>query len=787
MAPAQLQSLRWGSLEAEEYLSDCSPVKRDLSCPRPNRIGGCVAERFFAHASNDTDTENWHALSDHLIATGQLAAEFGAVFGVEKATRLAGLLHDLGKYSEAFQKRLHGSLDRVDHSTAGAVIIKQRVPTGDEAVIAELIAFAIAGHHAGLADRTGRSSLGERLKKKVAPLDLVWETEIAPDPTGLMPAFDWSHNLAMAAFQFGFLGRMIFSCLVDADYRDTETYFAALRGEMPAREWPALEEIVDGLIVKFDSFMDDLQAGSASTDVNDLRRDVLAHVRAGADMPRGFFTLTVPTGGGKTLTSLGFALDHAKRHGLSRIIYAIPFTSIIDQTVSTFAAVLGDEYILEHHSALDEEKPRSREQRDKLNLAMEDWAAPLIVTTNVQLFESLFANRPSRCRKLHNIAGSVIVLDEAQTIPLRLLRPCVEALRELVCNYGCSIVLCTATQPALSAPEFHEGLPLAGRELAPDPRALARQLKRVTVHDGGEMDDDALVAALRDAPQGLIIVNTRQHALNLYHAAREAELSGLYHLTTRQYAAHRRLILAEIRQALDEGRPCRLIATSLVEAGIDVDFPRLWRATAGLDQIAQAAGRCNREGRRPADESIVTIFQAPDNPPPREIAQLAADFARMASHHADDLLSPAAIRDYFGEVYWRKGDGLDGKQIMRDFALNGTEADIAYRTIAGKFQMIESGMVPVIVARERHAQAALERLGIDGVRPGVVARALQPYLVQVPPRARNALLANGHACFAWEERFGDQFCVVQNEALYRQDIGLLFENVEYLSLEGLVV
>ena len=746
-----------------------------------------MTERFFAHSSEDADTQQWHTLSDHLIGTGEMAAQFGAAFGVEKAARLAGLLHDLGKYSGAFQGRLQGDTTRVDHSTAGAIEIKKRAKAAGDAPIAELIAFAIAGHHAGLADRSGQASLGERLKRPVESLDPVWETEITPDATGLMPAFCWHRDQQQAAFQFGFLGRMLFSCLVDADYRDTESYYATLKGDKPAREWPALTELIDELIVKFDSHMAKLQANALPGEVNDLRRDVLTHVRQGADAPLGLFTLTVPTGGGKTLTSLGFALDHARRHDLNRIIYAIPFTSIIDQTASSFAEILGDEYILEHHSALDEEKLSKRQQHDKLNLAMEDWAAPLIVTTNVQLFESLFSNRPARCRKLHNIARSVIVLDEAQTIPLPLLRPCIEALRELVYNYGCTIVLCTATQPALAAPKFPDGLPLDGRELAPDPPALARRLKRVSIRSVGAMEDDALVAALRETPQGLVIVNTRQHALNLYRACADAELVGIYHLTTRQYAAHRREILKAVCQALDNDEPCRLIATSLVEAGVDIDFPYVWRAEAGLDQLAQAAGRCNREGRRAAAESIVTLFQAPDNPPPREIAQLARDFARMAAKHADDLLAPAAMRAYFEEVYWRKGDGLDSKQIMSDFALNGMEADIAYRKIAEKFRMIESGMVPVIIPREPQAQDALNRLAGGTVRPGRVARALQPYLVQVPPRARAALLANGHAHFAQEERFGDQFCVAQNEALYRQDIGLLFENAEYLSLEGLVV
>jgi CRISPR-associated endonuclease/helicase Cas3 len=506
----------------------------------------------------------------------------------------------------------------------------------------------------------------------------------------------------------------------------------------------------------------------------------------------------VPTGGGKTLASLGFALDHARAHGLRRIVYAIPFTSVVDQTASVFRDVLGAEHILEHHSAIEDDRPdreETRSGRDKLRLAMEDWAAPIIVTTNVQLFESLFAARTSRCRKLHNLAGSVIVLDEAQTIPLPFLRPCATALDELARNYGASVVLCTATQPALDARHFEEGDPiglcLKDRELAPDPPRLAQALTRVRIRFGGPMSDDALVEALAEQSQGLVIVNSRGHALSLYRKVKDAGLTGAIHLTTRQYAAHRREILTDIRERLKGDLPCRVVATSLVEAGVDLDFPRVWRAEGGLDQIAQAAGRCNREGRRPLEASIVTVFEAPDNPPPPEIKQLAGDFARMANKHAADLLSPDALTDYFGEVYWRMGERLDAKAILSEFAISAGETSFAYRTVAENFRLIESGMVPVIVARkgierEENAAAALARLTGDGVSPGSVARDLQSYIVQVPPKARALLIANDHIAFEREGKFGDQFAVLKGSHLYREEEGLLWEDADYLSKENYI-
>jgi CRISPR-associated endonuclease/helicase Cas3 len=400
------------------------------------------------------------------------------------------------------------------------------------------------------------------------------------------------------AFRLSVLGRMIFSCLIDADRRDTEVYCESVKGAKADRAWPALPDILPELRARFDAHIDNMPKPDSA--VNRLRSEILAHVRARAGEARGFFTLTVPTGGGKTLASLGFALDHARRHGHRRIIAAIPFTSIVDQTAAIFKQALGEDNVLEHHSAIDDEKQTDRDWRDKLKLAMEDWAAPLVVTTNVQLFESLFASRPSSCRKLHNIAGSVIVLDEAQTIPLALLAPCVRMLAELVRFYGCTIVLCTATQPALDERNFLKAspiaLPLAGRELAPDPARLARELKRVTLRFAGAMANADLVAALADEAQGLVIVNSRRHALELYTDMKAAGLAGLVHLSTRQHAWDRRKILAEVRQRLEDGAPCRVIATSLIEGGVDVDFPLVWRGGgAGSDC---AGGRALQPGRR---------------------------------------------------------------------------------------------------------------------------------------------------------------------------------------------
>jgi CRISPR-associated endonuclease/helicase Cas3 len=730
---------------------------------------------YFAHSLPDADKSKWQKLEDHLGGVSQLAESFAHEFGAEAATKAAGILHDLGKYSQKFQARLSGSKETVDHAAAGAKTIKEYGDSPFDKIMAELISYAIAGHHAGLADY---ADLKDRLKKNVEYTDEIWRQELAPFSDAFWPkSFRPSEQKKALFFQLAFLGRMIFSCLVDADFKDTETFYARHEGRIPDRDWPDLRKDVGELIDRFDHHMAGIQAKPGP--LNLLRSQILAHVRAKSVEPKGLFTLTVPTGGGKTLASLGFALDHAKAHGLRRIIYSIPFTSIIDQNSAVFRDVLGDDYILEHHASIDDESLGS-EQRAKLRLAMEDWAAPIIVTTNVQLFESLFANRPSRCRKLHNLADSVIVLDEVQTLPLNLLRPCLAAIDELARNYGASVILCTATQPAFDKRHLKNGLALEGRELAPDPAKLAKQLARVKLSKGHELDDSQLVEALRANEQAMIIVNSRQHALVLYKAAKEASLEGVIHLTTRQYANHRRRILDEVRTKLASSEPCRLIATSLVEAGVDIDFPRVWRAEAGLDQIAQAAGRCNRENKRPVEESIVTIFKAKDHKPPREIAQLANDFAAIADKYPD-LLSPEAINAYFNEVFWRKGDEkLDAKEILTLFSVSEGHPMFGYKTAAEKFQMIESGLKPVIVNDNGKVEAVLDRLNSPDVSPGKAAQELQAFIVQIPRKDFDSLCRNGQVEYCRSDLWGEQFAVLTDIALYVPETGLRWEDADVL-------
>ena len=484
------------------------------------------------------------------------------------------------------------------------------------------------------------------------------------------------------------------------------------------------------------------------------------------------FSLTVPTGGGKTLSSLAFALRHAGRHGQRRVIYAIPFTSIIEQTSDTFRSALGSlgaQAVLEHHSNLD---PRNETLRSRL--AIENWDTPIVVTTNVQLFESLFASRTSRCRKLHRIANSVIVLDEAQALPVELLKPCLETLAELVRNYGCTIVLCTATQPAIhQRDEFPIGLSDV-RPIIQHPKGLYAAMKRIRVHHLGQISDDDLARRLRGHDQVLCIVATRRHALELFKALGDT-VAGAVHLTALMCPVHRSEVFGEVRQWLDDGEPCRVISTSLVEAGVDVDFPVVYRAVAGLDSIAQAAGRCNREGR--LDYGDVFVFD-PQSPPPLGHHRETADTTRELMGRFDDLLDLDAIESYFELRYWKRKRLWDKEGVMDCFRGRGHDQVLDFRTAAERFRFIKQEQLPVIIPWRQGGEELVKRLRY-GPPPGRdAARAAQRYTVQVPQRIWDSLENSGGI-----EVCHENFPVLIDSTRYHRVTGLALEADPVLDAE----
>jgi CRISPR-associated endonuclease/helicase Cas3 len=743
---------------------------------------------FFAHSVDGRPESEWETLLRHLRETDAGARRRGDKFGAADLAGLAGRLHDLGKYKRAFQDRLCGG-PSTDHASAGANYARAHL-----GFPGRVLAHAIAGHHTGLKD--GLLADEGRLDRTAPELAAIIAAARADGlelPDAVAQPEGFTLDKTMRGFQFAFLTRMLFSCLIDADRTAAAAFDAAARGETSEPPPPAslarLETALAG-------FLAARAAGpTADRPINRLREDVLRHAQTRADAPRGVFTLTVPTGGGKTLTSLAFALAHARRHGLDRVIVVIPFTSVIEQTARVFREALGalGDQVLEHHSAFD----ATRELRDerigpeRLRLSMATWDFPIVVTTAVQFFESLFSNRPSRCRKLHSIARSVIVLDEAQTMPLKLLRPCVAALKELVRNYRSSVVLCTATQPALTAPltgredGFRGGFETP-EELAPDVPRLFAALRRTTVRRIGEQDDAALAERMAGHEQALCIVNQRAHARALFGAIRH--LPGARHLSTVMHAVHRARVLGEIRADLKAGRPCRVVSTSLIEAGVDVSFPLVLRAEAGLDQIAQAAGRCNREGEASAEASEVLVFRAPDYKVLQELRANAEAGLEVLGLHAADPFAPPAIRAFFEMLYWRKGSSLDAHGVLEACATKAATLDFPFETIARDMRFIDDTMVPVIVPKEDGGAAAalLDRLR-HVPTPGALVRDLQRYTVGIPRTARAGLVAAGLAEVIREGDFGDQFVVLHHLDLYRPETGLDWTDPTFAETERLIV
>ncbi|MEX0740093.1 MAG: CRISPR-associated endonuclease Cas3'' [Pseudohongiella sp.] len=747
---------------------------------------------YYAHSASGLPEADWQLLSEHLQVVGRLGAKKAAHFGASNLAEIVGLLHDVGKYCPEFQDRLRGSSKKVDHATWGAKIVLERY--GE---LGKLLAYAIAGHHAGLAD--GREDvenritpLANRLKRESeTKLDPAWESEI-PLPQDLnLPPFKIRQG--QQYFQLAFLGRMIFSSLVDSDFLDTEAFYDRIeKREARNSVFPTIEE----LHAQLNKYLAQPKFND-SHGVNKIRAQILAEVKGKSAEEPGLFSLNVPTGGGKTLTSLAFSLDHAIKHGLRRVILVIPFTSIVEQNAAVFREALGPlgkHAVLEHHSAFsdDQRDYKDPDSRDKLRQAAENWEAPIIVTTAVQFFESLFANRSSRCRKLHNIANSVVILDEAQTLPLKLLRPCVAAISELALNYRTSAVLCTATQPALRESDgFIDGL-IGVRDLVSDPQSLHQQLQRVSIKHIGDLTDDDLVHRVNAEHQVLCIVNNRRHARSLFDQIRSQD--GAFHLTTLMCARHRSEQLDLIRATLKSGKPCRVVSTSLIEAGVDVDFPTVYRAEAGLDSIAQSAGRCNREGSNAVQDSWVYVFNvASDWNTPPELAQYAQACRSVFRQHESNPLALGAIIDYFREVYWLKEKELDAYELLSAIE-RGRVDGIPYEKIANKFRMIESNMKPVIVPYfgdgEAAGNAEVTRLCKELAYmeyPGRIAKKLQGYLVQVPEYGLQALVAAGAVHAINPQKFGDQFMELCKPDLYDPVCGLSWENPEFTSAEQSVI
>ena len=676
----------------------------------------------------DEKTGRAQLLRDHLTGVADLAGRFAAAFGEEEMGRLLGLYHDVGKYSREFQayirageeekKRRRGS---VDHSTAGA----QEIAKLRQGAAAPL-AFCIAGHHAGIpnrgerADPEGAATLLGRLKRKGLPDYRAYRTE--NDAPAAVPSALYA-QVAAEAFPAMLYTRMLFSCLVDADFLDTEDFMAA--GKVGREGFASLDTLLErlqkSLEEKFLKPKTEKEKQKRQLPINEKRSALLAQsIAAGKEAKGNLYRLTIPTGGGKTISSLAFALHyaaHAKRKR-KRIIYVIPYTSIIEQNAAVFRELLGEENVVEHHQHVDYDDAQDTDMNRK-RLATENWDAPVIVTTNVQFFESLFSNRPSKCRKLHNLAESIVIFDEAQMIPLDYLRPSLAAIEALVRHYACTAVLCTATQPPLGQFFSEDMQPL---EICPALMENAAFFRRTKISlREGTMTEEELAEEMAAHAQALCIVNVKKTAQHVFDLLEEEE--GNYHLSTNLYPVHREQVLEEIRERLKDGKPCRVISTSLVEAGVDLDFPCVYREINGLDSIVQAAGRCNREGRRTAEESVVHVFSLEKL---ARNAQLAARLTKLvAREYGDDMANPLAIQRYFEELYDVSGPvRLDKEEIMDKIE------EWAFADVAEKFRFIADKTKAVLVPRTEEARHLLGRIE-QGERSRSLMRMAGRYMVQV--------------------------------------------------------
>ena len=693
---------------------------------------------------------------NHQQGVALLASKFADSFGMSDWGKVLGLLHDIGKEKKAFQQHImkesrYCPEAKVEgdssHAYVGGLIARKLFPQATP-----ILPNIIMGHHRGLYDD---GDWKELLKQDIPVEVTIPRVEVELSMPRCVMAREDVHHLV----------RMLYSCLVDADYLDTEAFMAPEQAELRGAKATMSE-----LCSRLENHLEQLNKGALDTEVNRIRRFVQQCCKEKSDGPVDFYSLTVPTGGGKTLSSLLWALRHAMKNGLQRIIIAIPYTSIIVQTAATLKAIFGEENVLEHHSNVEYDDSGSNEITKQLQLATENWDYPIIVTTNVRFFESLFSNKPSQCRKLHNIAKSVVILDEVQTLPLEFLQPIINTFKSLKNVFGTSFLFTTASQPILDGTirgtnrlNQFEALPYI-YEIIPAEAQLHDKLRRVELDINNEPQTyDEIARQIAQHDRVLCIVNTRKDAKELYERLPQEGLT--LHLSRMMYPAHVRETIETIKTALQDDRQqiIRVVATQLIEAGVDIDFPVVYRQEAGLDSILQAAGRCNREGKLGISTTHVFSLRGEQKLPPGYISQ--ANNARLNMVGQFDWFAPATMRNYFAQLFART-QSFDKKQIG---TLLYKPNEMQFQEAAERFRLIEDETTSIFIKCD-HSNAFIEELRHKGPSYPVLKK-LSQYAVSV--RQKDFMILQNAG--ALEEPF-EGIWILSQESQYDDKVGLVTDN-----------
>ena len=711
---------------------------------------------IISHIKKNNGKWLFQSNEEHQRGVAELASKFAESFDMAQWGRVLGLLHDVGKEKKAFQQHImkesgYSPEMRVDgdssHAFVGGLIAQSVFPQA-----AAILSNIIMGHHRGLYDD---GDWKELLKLDIpAEVSIPSITEQLTIPKKPFSKEDMHH-----------LVRMLYSCLVDADFLDTEAFMTPEQSRLRGTKSTMQE-----LCLKLEAHLEKLNDNAPDSEVNRVRRFVQQCCRDQSNGDIDYYSLTVPTGGGKTLSSLLWALRHAVKNDLQRVIIAIPYTSIIVQTAATLKAVFGEENVLEHHSNVEYDDEGNKELTRQLQLATENWDYPIVVTTNVRLFESLFSNKPSQCRKLHNIAKSVVILDEVQTLPLEFLQPIINTFKSLKNVFGTSFLFTTASQPILDGTirgtnrlDQFEALPHI-HEIIPAEARLHDKLRRVELDiNNAPQTYDEVARQIAQHDRVLCIVNTRKDAKELFERLPHEGLT--LHLSRMMYPAHVRQTIDTIKAALkDENqRIIRVVATQLIEAGVDIDFPVVYRQEAGLDSILQAAGRCNREGKLDICKTHVFSLGAENHLPPGYISQ--ANYARLNMVGEFDWFAPGTMRAYFGQLFART-QSFDKKQIGH---LLYKPTEMQFQEAAEQFHLIEDETTSIFI-QCAGSRSLLDELLHSGPSYPVIKK-LSQYAVSVRKRDFQALNDAG----ALDEPYQGVY-VLNTESMYNDKVGLITDN-----------